>query len=106
MSRTRRVSLADLAVIMLHVYKANQLPEHGHVDADRSLTELLNDLTSFAHVKESALESGLFYCSTLEERELFRDPRGTSLDVMLRRIGKFNRDYHWFENEDQKPETD
>jgi hypothetical protein len=99
-SRSRKVSLADLAVILHHVGMASQDADVGFVDADRTLTELLRDLAPFVRVREDVLESALAHCTFLAEQGKFLDWRGNTYEQLIGRIGKFNTTYNWFDSED------
>lgn len=96
--RNRKVSLADLSVLINSVGQASlDEKELGFVDADRTLQELLRDLSPFVYVDESALESALYYANLLNERAEFLDFRGNTFDELVNRLGRFNRTHNYFE---------
>jgi hypothetical protein len=99
--RSRKVSLADLAVLIGAVGQCSRDPELSDLDADRTLTSLLRDLSPFVWVSEESLESALAYANMLDEKKGFVDFRGNTFDQLAARIGRFNKQYNWFESEDK-----
>ena len=101
-TRSRKVSLADLAVLIAAVGQCYQDPELSDLDADRTLTDLLRELSPFVYVSEGALESAMAYANMLDEKGAFKDFRGNTFEQLAARIGRFNRKYNWFSEDDGK----
>jgi hypothetical protein len=91
--------LADLAVLINAVGQAAADADVGYLDADRTLTELLRELSPFVHVSDGVLESALAHANFLSEKGTFKDFRGNTFDELVNRVGRFNKKYNWFEDD-------
>jgi hypothetical protein len=95
-ARNRKVSLADLAVLIHAVGTAANDENIGHLDCNRTLDELLRALSPFVWVSEEALESALFCANLQAEKGSFVDFRGNTFDQLVNRIGRFNKTHNYF----------
>jgi hypothetical protein len=98
-TRSKKVSLADLVVLIHAIGQAQLDPEVGFVDSERTFTELLRELSPFVYVREDILESALAHANYLDEKGKFSDFRGNTFDQLVKRVAApkgFNKDYNYF----------
>lgn len=91
--------MADLVVLISAVGQCSRDPELSDLDCERTLTDLLRELSPFVRVSEGALESAMAYANMLDEKGQFLDFRGNTFEQLAARIGRFNRRYNWLEDE-------
>jgi hypothetical protein len=97
----------DLAVMLFHIYEAARDPELGFTDAERRLRSLANDMTRRpARLKQSIVESALYFCNMRAEQGKFWHPLDKNIDEFLSDVVKttnkpyrFDKDYHLFFSE-------
>lgn len=99
-TRSRKVSLADLAVLLNALGQCSRDPDLSDLDCERTTDALLRELSPFVWVSEDALESALAYANMQDELKRFVDFRGNTFDQLVSRIGRFNKAYNYFETEE------
>lgn len=82
----RSVRLFDLAILLLNVHKAANLPDVGFEDADRTIEELTRKLEHRVLKDPSLLESALWSCNMLAEREAFDHPQGKDIKEFVKDV--------------------
>lgn len=98
------VKNTDLAVMLFNIYEAARDPSLGYMDADRRLRSLSDDITRKpARIKQSLVESALYFCNMRAEQGLFWDPFNRPIDQFLKDVSdgsgkpyRFDKDYHLF----------
>jgi hypothetical protein len=101
--KRKPLKLFELAIIMMNVHLGAKDPEVGFEDADRTLEQLILSLNRIVPVDIALLESGLWSCNLLNERQRFWHPEGKSFDEFLSQLmgsDKFNKYYNLVEFKD------
>lgn len=101
--RTLIIEGTDAMILLYHLYRAHK--EFGHLDAEHTMEQLIAALTPRHRVKKEVLESALCSTNLLAEQDKFWHPRGYSVEQFLNKVCddtglKFNRAYHWLEDEE------
>lgn len=84
--RRRAIKAVDLAVLLLHVYQASKDPEVGFEDADETLDTLVGKMNHEFLIDLSLLESALWSCNLLNEKDKFWHPRGWTFKQFLKHL--------------------
>lgn len=101
--RWRQVRLSELAVLLYNVAKADQDPEVGYEDAQRTLANLMTRLSKKVMVDPALLESCLWSSNLLNEQGKWSHPTGRSFDEWVRELAggdKFNKVYNLIERDE------
>ncbi len=98
-----RLNSFDLAVIIHNILEASNDVAIGFLDSERTVKGITKDFSRVVKVKQSLLESGLYFCNLMSENGKFWHPTGKSVDEFIADIirvsGKpyrFDKDYHLF----------
>lgn len=97
----KRLSLIHLAVMLHHVWKAENDPEVGWEDPQRTAKDMSRALNRKVFVDPAIIESAMWACNILNEQGKFEHPMGFTFDEWVGRIidrrGRFDRDYNLIE---------
>jgi hypothetical protein len=98
--RKRVIRAMDLAVLLYHVYMASKDPEIGFEGVDETLDTLTGKLNQEFQVDLPLLESALWSCNLLNEKEKFWHPRGLTFKQFVKDLfpgERFNLIYNVIE---------
>lgn len=84
--REVRVSLLSAAILLYNIYLAANEKDIGFVDADKTLEDLVNEMSKDVWLKTSTLESAIYYANMLGEAEKMWHPYGAGFETFLRRM--------------------
>ena len=97
-----RITLLDLSTLLRALIEAERHSGIGHLDAEKSLKELVRVMNKKVDVDEGVVESALYSCRLLEaEGKTIGHPYKTTTKDLIRALtpeGHFyNEEYHMFE---------
>lgn len=104
-----RPHLGDVVTLLVHCYWAIEDEEIGFEDADYSFKEIHRKLCKKSiQLPKSAIESALWCCNMLDERNEFWSPRGESFREFVTRLlkdyeGEFDYFYNWIDDPREAP---
>lgn len=88
-----KIKMSDIAVLLFNVKRGAQLEAVGFEDANRTIESLIRQLNRAMWVDRSILESCLWSCNLLNEKNKFWHPTDKSFDDFLKDlIGNVNFD--------------
>ena len=99
---TRKITLLDLAVLLVNIHKGAEDKGVGFEDAENTLLTLTKKLEGLRGIplKSTLLEGALWSCNLLDERGKFWHPQGKSFEdyvkTLTRRGEMFDRRYNYF----------
>lgn len=99
----RSVRLMDLVVLLYHVHKGANMDEVGFEDALETIDSLTRRLNQRVLIDPNLLESALWSCNMLDEREQFWHPKNKNFDDFVRELlGRdgFDKTYNLIQKRD------
>ena len=96
--RWRSVRLLELAVLLYHAHIASQDTDVGFEDANESLDNISRRLNKWIYMDPAIIESALWACNLLNEKNKFSHPRGLTFDQFVDKILKGRGKYDTFYN--------
>ena len=99
----RAVKLLDIVTLLHNVMEGSRHPDVGFEDARETLNSLTARLNKKVFIDPNVLESALWSCNLLDEKKLFWDVQGRTLDEFLKQVihgEKFDRFFNVIQNKD------
>ena len=93
----------DLVVMLFNVLKASQDEQVGFEDANNTLESLIRKLNAGIRLDPSLIESCLWSCNLLSEKDSFWHPKGVTFDQFVARAlpqYNFNKIYNTIEKKE------
>lgn len=99
-----KVKLFDLMILMFNMYRGLETKSVGFEDANNTIGTLTYGLGGKIQVELDDVESALWSCNLLDEKDKFWHPHKLSFDDFVQGIMgpgfKFNKKYNWIELKD------
>lgn len=100
-----KVNSLEVVVLLYNLFEAKDDRRIGFEDANRSFLDVVNTLNFQVHIEKSLVESALWSCNLLDEKDKFWHPLNHSFDEMVRKIAynnklKFDKKFNFFKFEE------
>lgn len=107
MIKFRNVSVGDLAILLYNVWKAANTEGVGFEDPKHTVDSFVRKLHKITNIHTEDLESALWCCNLLSEKNEFWHPRGVTCEDFIKNMlsytkSTFNKDYNYIEDESDK----